>query len=622
MVRRLTHEELLQRAREVHGDRYDYDFSTFNGTLKQMTMTCRTHGSFKQCPSNHFKGQGCPACAGKVPITTDDFIRRSRETHGDRYDYSLSEYLNNSTKLTIICTVHGPFEQTPVTHWAGSGCPDCGGTKKLTQEQFIAASIKAHGDEYSYTKTIYKNNREKVIVTCKVHGDFLAVPADHMMGKRCARCVGNAPLDTKTFIKKAREIHGDKYDYSMVKYERADRKVSIVCKEHGPFKQKPNSHLSGNGCIKCVHENSPIRDTHETFLEKARSVHGDRYDYSGVSYEKCDVHVAIGCETHGIFHQMPEKHVAGQGCPSCAHSGPSAPQIEIQNYLEQFTMVAPEVREPGLNSRLDMLLPEHSIAVEYHGLIWHSSKFLKDPRKDFKKHKRMADLGVRTIHIYEDEWLLKKEVVKRMLLSAIGHLPKIYARETELVQLTSEQAKMFYEDHHLQGGRQSRISFGLEYRSALVAAMSFDMLRSERKNSDTSKWELVRYASTLSVVGGPSRLFKAFLSLGVAESVTSYSDVRAFTGSMYDALGFTKTHVTDPDYWYTNGRPSFGRRNKSGYQKKHLAKMFPHEDIDSQTEWEICEKNSLYRIYDCGKVRWDYLVKPSRQSGTEPQVQN
>lgn len=613
MTKKLTLDQFVSRAEDVHGARFDYSRVTYLASYKSVEIICPKHGPFFQTPSNHLKGKGCPHCAGVARSTTSMFVEKAIEKHGDKYDYSGVSYCSNSKPVEILCKTHGPFLQTPSSHLQGKGCPACGGTKPSNTTLFKASAQKVHGDKYDYSQVVYKNNRQKVRIVCPTHGSFEQAPSNHLAGKGCPVCAGNTLLDTAKFIEKAVSVHGHRYDYSKVVYARSNKKVEIVCPEHGSFFQTPNNHLSGHGCFTC-NQVGVQPYSHDDFLAKARLVHGDTFDYSGTNYTRSWEHVSISCKVHGPFLQMPEKHLVGQGCPVCALSGPSKAQLEIDAFLTRHALVQSEEPIPGTNYRLDMYLPEHALAVEYHGLIWHSTKFLSDPRKDYKRHVLAQKIGVRVIHIYEDEWAKKKAVVERLLLAAVKKLPRIHARQTTIVSVSKEDANAFYESNHLQGGRQARVNLGLVHEGGLVACMSFDMLRSVRKNADTTHWELVRYAAAMAVVGGPSKLFAAFAKLGLARRVTSYSDNRCFNGAMYAALGFTKVHETEPDYTYTNGRVSFGRKHKSAYQKKHLAKMFPESDL-SKTEWEICEANGLYRIYDCGKSRWD-ITLPSCGSET------
>ena len=186
-------------------------------------------------------------------LTTEEFIKRAKMVHGDKYDYSKVNYVNNSTKVTIICPIHGEFEQNMINHINGKqGCPKCGGTSKSTTEEFIEKSRKIFGDKYDYSEVNYINNRTSVTIICPEHGKFSQTPHDHLSNKiGCPKCGGTSKSTTEEFIEKAKRIHGDKYDYSKVNYINSHKKVIITCPKHGDFYQRPNDHLSGYGCPKC-----------------------------------------------------------------------------------------------------------------------------------------------------------------------------------------------------------------------------------------------------------------------------------------------------------------------------------------------------------------------------------
>ena len=177
-------------------------------------------------------------------LTTEQFIEKARKIHGNKYDYSKVKYINNITRVIIICPKHGEFLQTPNDHLDGCGCSKCGGVKKSNTNDFIAQSKKIHGDKYDYSKVEYINNKTPVCIICPVHGEFWQKPNDHLGGHGCSKCSGTKKLTTEEFIKKAKEIHGDKYDYSKVEYKDNKTKVCIICPKHGEFWIRPNSHLS------------------------------------------------------------------------------------------------------------------------------------------------------------------------------------------------------------------------------------------------------------------------------------------------------------------------------------------------------------------------------------------
>jgi len=182
---------------------------------------------------------------------TETFINKSLKIHGDKYDYSKVKYINSHAKINIICPIHGEFKMIANNHLNGQGCPDCGGTKKLTKEQFIEKANKIHGNKYDYSKVEYINNKTRVCIICPKHGEFLMRPNDHLSGHGCPDCGGTKKDSTENIINKFKKIHGDKYDYSKVNYFNAHTNVLIVCPIHGEFPQSPHDHLKGCGCPKC-----------------------------------------------------------------------------------------------------------------------------------------------------------------------------------------------------------------------------------------------------------------------------------------------------------------------------------------------------------------------------------
>jgi hypothetical protein len=322
---RKSTEDFIREAKEVHGNKYDYSKVEYKGTKEKVAIICSTHGKFFQNPDSHLSGNGCPKCGGTTKLTVEEFIKKSKEVHGDKYDYSKLEYKNSTTKVCITCPNHGDFFQTPNNHLRGQGCSRCCGGIKSTTENFIKKAREVHGDKYDYSKVEYKNSTTKVCIICPNHGDFFQTPSSHLNGKGCSKC-GLRTLTTDWFIGKSIEVHGDKYDYSKVKYNGTKEKVCIICPEHREFYQTPNSHLQGKGCPRCV---STYRLSTEEFIEKSKSVHNCLYDYSKVDYKNSYTPVEIFCKIHGYFSQTPNSHLSGSGCPKCNNGFSSDSKLSL-----------------------------------------------------------------------------------------------------------------------------------------------------------------------------------------------------------------------------------------------------------------------------------------------------
>ena len=253
---KLTALENIERAKMVHNNKYDYSKVSYIKLNDKVCIICPEHGEFYQSFSSHISGQGCPRCSGNVKLTSKEFIERSRSTHGDKYDYSKVDYKNSSTKVCIICPEHGEFYQAPREHLIGQGCPSCryirsSNSLRKTITLFIKEAREVFGDKYDYSKVDYKNKDTKVCIICPEHGEFYQRPNDHISGAGCRQCVGLERLTTEKFIKRAKEIHGDKYDYNKVGYKNSRTPVEVFCKVHGYFSQRPANHLQGQGCPRC-----------------------------------------------------------------------------------------------------------------------------------------------------------------------------------------------------------------------------------------------------------------------------------------------------------------------------------------------------------------------------------
>jgi len=328
-------EQFIKKAKEVHGDTYDYSKTAYENNLKEVIIICKIHGDFLQLPKTHKRGNGCIPCGREKTSkakksNVDDFIQKAIKIHGEKYDYSKVDYKKSTENVIIICIEHGNFQQTPNGHLGGAGCRKCSTQRnsdkaRKTTEKFIKESIELHGEMYDYSKVEYKNYNENVIILCKEHGEFEQTPSNHLKGTRCPLCsiIKGGLLRRKTteeFIRECIKIHGDKYDYSKVQYNKASENVIIICKEHGEFLQTPSNHLTGKLCcpicLKLLKGKWNSSNTNE-FIEKANKIHGDTYDYSNVIYINAVDYINILCKIHGIFMISPNSHLNGSGCNKC-----------------------------------------------------------------------------------------------------------------------------------------------------------------------------------------------------------------------------------------------------------------------------------------------------------------
>jgi very-short-patch-repair endonuclease len=380
-----TINEFIEKAKKIHGLRYDYSKVKYVNSFTKVIIMCEEHDEFEQQPNNHLQGNGCPGCRldnmGKWNKSNkEEFISKAMKVHGDKYDYSQVDYEGANIEVKIICKLHGIFQQQPSVHISGCGCNVCGivarslKTRSSTEE-FILKAKDIHGDKYDYTLVDYETSNIEVKIICKDHGVFLQTPQTHLSGSGCNDCAIitrslKQRSSTEEFILKAKEIHGNKYDYSRVEYINLKTKVTIICKDHDDFMQTAGDHLQGYGCNKCGRNNTSEKQkgSIEEFISKSKNVHGDKYDYSKVIYNNAREKIEIICKKHGKFLQIPDAHVRGVGCPFCVNKTEAKLYEKlVLVYPTLITQFKQEWCKRVMCLPFDFCIPESKIIIELDG---------------------------------------------------------------------------------------------------------------------------------------------------------------------------------------------------------------------------------------------------------------
>ena len=487
-------------------------------------------------------------------------------------------------------------------------------------EDSLAAVRERHGDRYDYSETEFRRTCDKIAIRCLEHGIFWQTLNSHLSGCGCPVCAKAERAKTKTtshaeFVRRAIAVHGGFYSYPE-EYTKAQHKIKIICPQHGEFLQIALKHLQGKGCRRCSTERNSKKalDNLETFVAKATTVHGDRYDYSLFDYAKSAIKSTIVCREHGPFQQSPNGHLAGKGCQACAGSN-----LENKVYEYLLTLGVPVVRRERTilkRKELDFYFPEQKLAVELNGVLWHSSFVLKQKgaswvrRHQLDKQYECKSLGIRLLHYYEDECRNKLSIVLDQIKTALGlNNRSVMARNTEVREISAQEAAKFLNTYHLQGRCKASTYLALFLGDRCVAVLAMAQVASHRgKGANESEWELVRYASEGRVVGGASKLLKAFLACnGKCTTIVSYSDNRWATGNMYEKLGFTKSAVTPPDYVYLDTRDN-QLYHKSSFRREALARKFPDKFDPALSERENCHNLGFYQVFNCGLTKWSLTL--------------
>ena len=488
--------------------------------------------------------------------------------------------------------------------------------KRLTTAEFIARARRAHGGHYDYSLTIYKNNISKIIIICPKHGQFKQRASHHMGGHGCPKCKSEHLSTIKkysheSFIARARAIHGDTYDYSRTKYIASGRKIEIGCPMHGPFSVTPNNHLSRkSGCPKCAGKGM----TTSEFIVKSIDVHKGKFTCDRTRYTKIKDHVTITCEKHGDFTQTAESHLIGRGCKQCWYeSSSSHGENELASWVASIGV--PVIRNDRKRIGLEIDILSGNIGIEYNGCYWHSHRVI---RSDQHKLKRVAaeSAGIRIIFVWDFDWIHKRNIVERMIMSALGSTDnsRISARRCTITEITGNQANMFYARNHIQGPcRGAVVNIALVHEDDIVASMSFTRGGARRGRSED--WELARYATSAIVRGGASKLFSAFRKRYNPVAVWSYSDTQHFSGALYPTIGFEIDEELPPDYRIIHPY-KMKVWHKSSWQRSKIPARLNELGIDDhfcpekdpRTEFQMHDVARVLRIYDAGKIRWVWRI--------------
>ena len=247
--------------------------------------------------------------------------------------------------------------------------------KRKTTNEFIAEATAFHKGKYDYAASNYKGCDTKIEIGCPQHGSFWQTPYAHVnQHQGCPSCAGIKKLTTEEFIIRANKIHHNKYNYSNVQYFNSFHKVKIICPIHGEFYQTPHEHLRAE-CYNCGQEKRAKSKTinTQTFIERARRIHGNAYNYDDTHYIHNRKKVNIRCLSHGIFQQRPMDHIhQKQGCPTCRTSKGERQIIKIleeNNIPYEYEKIFSDCRNPNTNRNLkfDFFIPHKKLLIEFDG---------------------------------------------------------------------------------------------------------------------------------------------------------------------------------------------------------------------------------------------------------------
>lgn len=355
---KLTTEQWIEKAKAKFGDKFDYSKVKYINYSTPITIICPEHGEFNMQPCKHLESKyGCPKCAiRKRTKNLDKFIEDAQKVHGNKYDYSKVNYVNSNTKVTITCPIHGDFEQLPLNHLKGQGCPKC---SKLSQEEWISKA-QTKFPNLDFSNTIYSGKMQNVTVRCPIHGDF-TTKANSLMNSKygCKYCgrehqSNSIKLSQEIILKRLKTSYGNKYSYDKVVYKGIKIPIILTCEQHGDFSIQPQC-IGINHCPKCncSHGEQEI----QKYLKNNNIIYNFQYkiidnnfskQYFLIDFYLSDYNLFI--EYNGIQHYIPVEHFGGE----LQFNKQQKRDQELRNYCKENNINLLEIRyDENIKEKLD-----------------------------------------------------------------------------------------------------------------------------------------------------------------------------------------------------------------------------------------------------------------------------
>lgn len=492
-MKKKTQKEFLEQVKKIHADKYDFSNSMYTTNNTPVEIVCKRHGKFFKKPIHLInRKQGCPKCSiekqtelQKKELKT--FIEECKLIHNDKYIYDKVKYKNNKTPITIICPIHGEFEQIPYNHLKGKGCKYCGGTSKMDTKIFIEKSKIIYGDKYDYSKVRYKSSGENVILICKEHGEFLITPNNHLSKNQgCRTCTGSV-FDTNSFIRKSKEIHNDYFNYEKSIYININTPLIVNCPKHGDINITPQYHINGYGCKICSNNISTQEKEIYNFINSlnVESIENDKTLLNGLEIDILLPKHKLGIEYNGLYW----------------HSE----QFKDKNYHINKTKLC---EENGY--RLIQIFEDE----------WND-------KKEIVKSRLINIIGLNKNKIYGRKCIIKE-------ISSSDAKEFMVKNHIQGYVNSSIRIGLYYNNELVSLMTLGKTRNILKYKSV---DGEYEILRFSNKLNT-------------SVIGGASKIFNYFLKMYKPNKVISYSDKRWSIGEIYKTLGFKLEKISEPNYYY------------------------------------------------------------------------
>jgi len=462
---------------------------------------------------------------------------------------------------------------------------------KKTTKQFIEEAILIHGDIYDYSKSVYDGNRTKLIIICKIHGEFRQVPNSHLSQKAgCPDCT----------TEKRKKTYVDVYGVNNPSQSDAikEKKKQTCLKNYG-VDNPQKSILIKNKTENTNLDRYGIKNPSQKHIIDKLSLLKDK-DYISELYN-CNRKTSIEIANElGVCQRTILNYMINSGIDRNSYTV-SSHEIQLQNFLNEngieFKFSDRKTIKP---KELDIYIPKYNLAIELNGVYWHSLDSLNDTPENRKKHinKTQACINnnIELLQFNDIEWIYKQDIVKSMILNKCGLTKnKIFARKCSIDIPTKQEERDFFDKNHLQGFSNSSICYGLKYNNEFVCMISF---RAPRYNKEFD-YEIIRIASKLNtnVIGGITKLFKHFLKNNINKTIITYADRRYSSGNVYKKLGFAFMRNSNIGYKWVKNNILYNRVQFQKHKLKDKLEIFDESFSESQNMF----LNGYRKLYDCGQ---------------------
>lgn len=635
MSKKLTNDEFIDRCKAIFDNKLDFSETEYVNNRTKIKITCNDCGYiFYKSPKSVLLGQGCPQCSIKKlrlkqKADFHNFILKSENKFGNKYifPYIAKEYCTNKDKITIKCNKCGNVFRKSAHDFLSSkdgGCKKCRESKKGTlgkRFSYDDLTKNINNENVSLVKFNELKKRTDILTLyCDKHKQYYEKKVNSFLNGHqiCDQCVQeNHTLSKDEVIRRLNLIVGDNIKIFEDTFNGFNKTMHFKCNKCGfEFDRKPSIFVYGHLselCPNCSkHKLYALKTkTNEEFIKEAIQLYGaDKFDFSETQYERSNQKVKIKCnECNRSFWIEANSFLQGHGCPF-HNCNSSLMEKELGEYIKSlgFDCINNDRALLNDNKEIDCLIPSKKLAIEFDGLYWHN-ELNKNKFYHLNKSNECGDKGFHLIHIFEDEWIYRKNIWKSMLSNFLGVCQnKIYARKCDIKEIDSKTSNEFLSNNHLQGKCGGSVRLGLYYNGELVSMMLFGKSRHFVGNGK-HEWELLRFCSKLNtvVIGGASKLLNYFTKNYDWKNIVSYADKRWSTGKIYETLNFKKYNESKPNYYYVIGNE---RKYRFNFRKSVLEKKYncPKEI----SEHNFCLSQNWYRIYDCGCLC--YILENDKKS--------